>query len=113
MSVSEDGRGLLQVFGPGNRPIAVLTQATDHPGGLLQISGDDGPVANVMAGAHGGFFQLSNASGVPTVEAGTLTNGRGMVRVGPEYKCSPLKASTPVIGLPGFEDCLVGSVGGK
>jgi hypothetical protein len=113
MSVSDDGRGLLQVF-RGGSPIAVLTEAKEYPGGLLQISDSKtGPVASVSAGGHGGFFQLTNVSGVATVEAGTLESGRGMVRVGPQYKCNPIKASTPVIGVPGFEDCLVGSTGSK
>ena len=114
MSVSNDGRGLFQVFGPGQRPIAVLTQAKETGGGLLQISNNIGPVANLtVGGTGGGYLQLTNSSGTPTVDAGTLPSGAGMVRAGPTYKCSPIKAATPVIGIPGFEDCLVGSIGGK
>ena len=114
MSVSNDGRGVVQVFGRGQRPVAVLTQAKDRPDGLVQISGVGGPVAHITVGASGGgYFQLNSASGTPTVEAGTLPSGAGMVRVGPQYKCDPVRPATPVIGIPGFEDCLVGSVGGK
>jgi hypothetical protein len=113
MSVSDDGRGLVQVFGRAQKPIAVLTEALEYPGGLLQISNMAGPVASVAAADGGGYFQLTNASGLPTVEAGTRKDGRGTVRVGPQYLCNPVRPATPVIGIPGFEDCLVGFVGGN
>ncbi len=109
MSVSGDGRGLVQVFGRGSRPVAVLTQATETPGGLLQISNTAGPVANLTVGSSGGgFLQLSNPSGVPNVEAGSLPSGKGTVRAGPNYKCSPVQAATPIIAY-GIPDCLVGA----
>jgi hypothetical protein len=108
MSVADDGRGLFQVFGRGNRPIAVLTEAKEYPGGLLQISNTSVPVANLTVGkGGGGYWQLTNASGVPTVEAGTLPSGRGSVRAGPLYKCSPIQAATPVLAV-GLPDCLLG-----
>ncbi len=109
MSVTSDGRGLVQIFGKNQNPLAVLTQATEYPGGLLQIYNSSQSVANLTVGLGGaGFFQLSSKAGVPTVEAGTLENGNGLVRVGPRYTCNPIKPATPVIGIPGFEDCLVG-----
>jgi hypothetical protein len=108
MSVSDDGRGLVQVFGRGNRPVAVLTQATENPGGLLQISNTGGPVANLTIGpSGGGFLQLSSPSGVPNVEAGSLPSGKGIVRAGPYYKCSPIQPATPIIAY-GIPDCLLG-----
>jgi hypothetical protein len=108
MSVADDGRGLFQVFGRGQRPIAVLTEAKEYPGGLLQISNTSLPVANLTVGkGGGGYWQLTNASGVPTVEAGTLPSGRGTVRAGPLYKCSPIQAATPVLAV-GLPDCLLG-----
>jgi hypothetical protein len=114
LSVSSDGRGLVQVFGPGQRPMAVLTRAIETSGGLLQISNNTGPVANLTVGGTGsGYLQLNNAGGQPTLEAGTLPSGSGHLRVGPFWKCSPIKAATPVIGVPGFEDCLVGSTSSK
>jgi hypothetical protein len=110
MSVTNDGRGLVQIFGGSQKPLAALTQATEGTGGLLQIYNPSGQsVANLTVGKGGaGFFQMSNSAGVPTVEAGTLDNGNGTVRVGPLYVCNPVKPATPVIGIPGFEDCLVG-----
>jgi hypothetical protein len=109
MSVADDGRGLLQVFARGGgRPLAVLTQATDRVGGLVQISNASTPVANLTVGSQGaGYLQLTDPSGGPTVEAGTLPNGNGQVRAGPFYKCSPVQAATPVISI-GIPDCIVG-----
>jgi len=112
MSVSVDGaRGMFQV-NKNQKPVAVLTEATERPGGLLQIYNLNGPVANLTAREGGGYLQLTNASGLPTVEAGTLTSGAGTVRAGPFFKCSPFQASTPLLtyGLP---DCLVGDESGK
>lgn len=116
MSVSDDGRGLVQVFKKtGVSPIAVLTEAVERPGGLLQISNANGPVASVTVGqGGGGYWQLTNAAGLPTVEAGTMENGWGSVRAGPTYKCHPAQLSSPIplvaIGLP---DCIVGGPAGK
>jgi hypothetical protein len=109
MSVSDDGRGLLQIFGRAGRPVAVLTQAVETPGGLLQISNQNGPVTSITVGANGGgYWQLNDAAGTPTVEAGTLPSGVGAVRTGPRYKCFPAQAATPVIAL-GLPDCIMGS----
>lgn len=42
----------------------------------------------ITEGAAGaGMFQLSNQSGAPTVEGGTLPDGHGIVRVGPQFQC--------------------------
>lgn len=112
MSVSSDGgRGLFQI-NRDQKPIAVLTEAVERPGGLLQISNLNGPVANVTVREGGGYLQLTNASGLPTIEAGTLPSGAGTVRAGPFFKCSPLQASTPVLTF-GLPDCLVGDESGK
>lgn len=103
MSVSSDGRGLFQVFGRGNKPVAILTQGTETPGGLLQILNTAGPVANVTVSSAGaGYLQLTSAGGVSTVEAGTLPSGVGLVRVGPTYRCAGGRMG---LGLP---DCLMG-----
>lgn len=109
MSVSGDGRGLVQVFGGGQQPIAVLSQSVEGTGGLLQVSSSAGvPVASFTVGKGGaGYWQLTSASGEPTVEAGTLPSGSGTVRVGPKYKCFPVQAATPVMSV-GFLDCIVG-----
>ena len=108
MGVTDDGRGLVQVHAKaGGLPIAVLTQALEGDGGLLQISNSGRPVANLTVGTTGGgYLQLTNASGVPTVEAGTLPDGHGTVRAGPNYLCLPAAISGPISFLP---DCIMGS----
>jgi hypothetical protein len=110
MTVSDDGRGVVQVrLRGGGAPVAVLSQAPDRVGGLVQISNASTPVANFTVGAGGaGYFQLADPSGNPTVEAGTLPNGRGSVRAGPNYLCSPAQPATPVMSF-GIPDCLVGN----
>jgi hypothetical protein len=110
MTVSDDGRGVVQVrLRGGGSPVAVLSQAPDRVGGLVQISNASTAVANVTVGsAGGGYFQLTDPSGNPTVEAGTLPNGRGTVRAGPNYLCSPAQPATPVMAF-GIPDCLVGN----
>ncbi len=65
MSGSDEGRGMFQIF-HGAISVAVLTKGA--------------------AGA--GLLQLSNNGGSPTVEAGTLPSGLGIVRAGPQYKCT-------------------------
>ncbi|MCW5793684.1 MAG: hypothetical protein KIS97_05030 [Nitrospira sp.] len=111
LSVSDEGRGLVQVF-KNTKPVAVLTEAVERPGGLLQIFNSNGPVANVTVGeTGGGYFQLTNAAGLPTIEAGTLPNGKGTVRAGPGYRCAT--AGTPLFRGGGLPDCLVGSTGAK
>jgi hypothetical protein len=109
MSVSSEGRGLFQVFARGGgKALAVLTQATDRVGGLLQISNANASVANLTVGSQGaGYLQLADTSGNPTVEAGTLPNGKGQVRAGPLYKCLPVQAATPVLSV-GLPDCILG-----
>jgi hypothetical protein len=107
MTVSDDGRGLFQVQARnGGGPIAVLTQHTQHAGGLLQIYNAGTSVANLTVGGTGaGYFQLSDASGTPTVEAGTLTDGNGTVRAGPQYQCLPVTLSGPISFVP---NCIMG-----
>lgn len=111
MSVSGDGRGLVQVIKKtGQNPVAVLTEAVERPGGLLQISNSNGPVANVTVGeGGGGYFQLSNTAGTPNIEAGSLPDGRGTIRTGPLYKCAP--TGTPLFRGGGLPDCLMGASG--
>ena len=76
-------------------------------GGLVQISNTSTPVANFTVGARSaGYLQLTDPSGVPTIEAETLPNGNGQVRAGPFYKCFPVQAATPVISI-GLPDCIV------
>lgn len=109
MVLTDDGRGMFRV-NKGQNPIAVLTQAVDRPGGLVQISNFSGQsIANLTGGESGGYFQLTNSSGVSTVEGGTLPDGRGTVRAGPMFKCQ--SARTPLFS-GGTGDCIVGASGG-
>jgi hypothetical protein len=110
MSVSDDGRGLFQVYSPrSGSPLAVLTQAADRVGGLVQIYNEKTSVANLTVGGAGaGYLQLSDPSGTPTVEAGTLSDGNGTVRAGPTYQCLKASLSGPITTVP---NCIMG--GGK
>ena len=107
MTVTDDGRGLFQVQARnGGGPIAVLTQNVERAGGLLQIYNSGASVANLTVGSAGaGYLQLSDASGNPTVEAGTLTDGNGTVRAGPNYQCLPVTLSGPISFVP---NCIMG-----
>jgi hypothetical protein len=107
MSVSEDGRGLFQVHARGGgTPLAVLTQATEGVGGLVQIYNANTAVAHLtVSGAGAGYLQLADASGNPMVEGGTLSSGVGSVRAGPTYQCVPTPANPFINSLP---DCIMG-----
>jgi len=114
VGVSKEGRGRVQVFKPGGGAVAVMSQGGPGDGGILQVANAGGVKATLAtAEGGGGLLQLISTSGVPTVEAGTLASGRGTVRVGPFFKCSPITPSTPVIGIPGWTDCIVGSKDAK
>lgn len=106
MSVTDDGRGLLQVNAPTGGPLAALTQKLESVGGLLQIYNSGTSVANLTVGGQGaGYLQLSDPSGNPTVEAGTLSDGNGTVRAGPTYQCLPVTMSGPISFVP---NCIMG-----
>jgi hypothetical protein len=107
LTAGADGSGLVQVFQPGAGSVAVMTQ--DKSGGLLQIKNGNGtPVANVKAGPEGGgYWQLSDPSGNPMVEGGSA-EGRGIVRAGPYYRCSPVAQAVPLIGVARLPDCIRG-----
>ncbi len=106
MSVTNDGRGLLQVNAGTGGPLAVMTQKVEGVGGLLQIYNSGTSVASLTVGGQGaGYLQLSDASGNPTVEGGTLPDGNGTVRAGPTYQCLPVTLSGPISFVP---DCIMG-----
>jgi hypothetical protein len=85
----------------------VLTE--DANGGQLQIKSASGtPVANLKTSGEGhGYWQLTNAAGNPTLEGGTDEGGRGLVRVGPYYQCSPA-VGTALVGVAMLPDCIRG-----
>jgi len=106
LTAGADGSGLVQVFQPGAGSVAVLTQ--DKSGGLLQIKNGSGtPVANLKASAEGGgYWQLSDPGGNPMVEGGSA-DGRGIVRAGPYYTCTPAMG-TALVGVAMLPDCIRG-----
>ena len=102
-----DGSGLVQVFQPGGKSIAVMAQ--DKSGGLLQIKNGAGiPVANLKAADSdgGGYWQLTDPSGNPVVEAGA-DGARGVVRAGPYFECS-LGDGARTVGVATLPDCIQG-----
>jgi len=113
-SITDDGRGLFQVFMPGGIPVAVMGQGGEGAGGIFQVRTAGGLKGTFgTASAGGGMLQLVSQAGTTTVEAGTTTDGRGIVRVGPYFKCSPITPSTPVMAIPGWTDCIMGSKNAK
>jgi len=107
MTSGADDRGLVQVFHPGGKPLVVLTE--DANGGLLQIKNGSGiPVANLMTAVDGGgYWQLTDPAGNPVVDAGAEKSGRGLVRAGPYYLCSP-PVGTAMVGVATLPDCIRG-----
>jgi hypothetical protein len=102
-----DNRGLVQVFHPGGKSLVVLTE--DAHGGLLQIKNGSGtPVAHLMtAVGGGGYWQLTDPDGNPVVDAGAEKSGRGLVRAGPHYLCTP-PVGTAMVGVALLPDCIRG-----
>jgi hypothetical protein len=107
MTSGADGLGLIQVFQPGGKSLAVLTQ--DKQGGFLQIKNESGtPVANLKASTEGaGYWQLTDPGGNPVVEGG-FDEGLGIVRAGPLYRCSALAQAVPLVGTVRLPDCIRG-----
>jgi hypothetical protein len=107
MAASADGSGLVQVFQPGGKAVAVMAQ--DKAGGLLQIKDGSGtPVANLKASSSGGgYMQLTDPAGTPVVEGG-FDEGSGIVRAGPYYRCSATAQNVPLIGTVRLPDCIRG-----
>ncbi len=70
------GQGGLELYSPAGKEV-----------GSLNLKGDnlESAVFHLR-----GLFQLSDAAGQTTVEAGTSPNGVGVVRVGPMTKCVPM-----------------------
>ena len=106
LTAGADGLGLVQVFQPGAGSVVVLTQ--DKAGGQLQIKNASGiPVANLKtSGEGGGYWQLTDPGGNPVVEGGSA-EGRGIVRAGPFYTCTPAMG-TALVGVAMLPDCIRG-----
>jgi len=107
LATGSDGAGMVQVFQPGGKSIAVMTQ--DKGGGLLQIKNGSGvPISSfTTAGDGGGYWQLGDPSGNPVVEAGS-DGPKGVVRAGPYFKCSATAMMGPTVGIASLPDCIQG-----
>jgi hypothetical protein len=105
MSVVNE-RGQVVVWNPGGRvPAAVMAQSMTTAGGIVEVSNEKFGVASLSVSTHGaGLLELTNSSGQPTVQAGTMTNGNGRVQAGPSFKCAPGGAVMALAIL----DCIVG-----
>lgn len=90
---SKNSRATL-VVGQTGRPEFALFNSTHNA--IVNLAEDDKGT---------GRFQLFSAGGTTTVEAGTQANGRGTVRVGPQYKCVPANSLVPTV-----PDCIVGKI---
>jgi hypothetical protein len=99
-----DGRGVFMVRSPGTEvPAAVMTRSPEYAGGLVQLTNTTQVVVSLTAGSLGqGHLELNNQSGVPMVQAGVTTDGRGMVATQPS-RCAP---SGMGLVIP---DCIVGA----
>ena len=103
MLVSDAGAGLLQIWGGGALPLAVVGRSPESEGGIVQISNGKVPVTSLYASVGGaGRWELTDDGGTKIIEAGSLGSGRGTIRVGPNFKCIPMMMNLRV------PDCLVG-----
>jgi hypothetical protein len=100
LAVTPEGGGAFQVWGDGQRPLALLAHMVGRNAGTVQLSNGTRMFLALEAGVAGsGYLQLLNPSGEGVVEAGAGKEGVGVVRVGPKYRC---KGSAPI------PDCIVG-----
>jgi hypothetical protein len=99
---SDRGMGRVVIWDTGaNLSAAMMTRT--GTGGAIQVFNSKTNVGNLFVGpGGGGQLQLHDPSGVNMVEAGSLTNGVGVVRAGPNVQCAGTK-----MGLAN-PDCIVG-----
>jgi hypothetical protein len=123
MAQMADGRVGMGTLSPSGR-FQTLLSMDPKSGPVLYLEGEDGKglasigtwgyalynadhhiVATLGVGPHGGgVLELMDQSGVKMLEAGTTTEGQGIVRAGPLYKCG---AYPMAMGL-GLPDCIIG-----
>ena len=105
MGVFND-RGQVVVWNPGGKvPAVVMALSTDNGGGIVEVSNPKTGVASLSVSSMGaGLLHLTDSSGRPTVQAGTMPNGNGRVQAGPNFKCAPGGAVMALALL----DCIVG-----
>ncbi|HKS58056.1 MAG TPA: hypothetical protein VJS12_22355 [Steroidobacteraceae bacterium] len=100
IGVDEDGQGgILLRNDKGTRVFEA------GRGGARIYNTDEKIIAGLSVGPQGGgVLELMDPAGEKRVEAGTTTEGLGIVRAGPAFKCGP---SPQVMGL-GLADCIMG-----
>jgi hypothetical protein len=106
MSTTPDNRGEIKVLNASGKMLAAMSAQPDGNGGQLDVTNGSALVASLAARESGhGALQLNDSSGNPIVEAGMMTDGRGVVLAGPNPKCP-----SGGMGLvpPG---CIMGSAG--
>jgi hypothetical protein len=96
---------------PGGEGGILLRNAQGKPafeagrGGARIYNNDEKIIAGLSLGPQGGgILELMDPTGEKRVEAGTTTEGLGIVRAGPGFKCGP---SPQAMGL-GLADCIMG-----
>jgi hypothetical protein len=76
-------RGAIAVLNPAGQTVAEVSSRHDGRG-LISVYSAGVLVGTLTEGdSGGGLLQLSAAGGTPMVEAGSTTNGVGVVRTGP------------------------------
>lgn len=100
IGVDEDGQGgILLRTDKGTR----LFEA--GRGGARIYNSDEKIIAGLSVGPQGGGnLELMDPAGEKRIEAGTTTEGLGIVRAGPAFRCGP---SPQAMGL-GLADCIMG-----
>lgn len=82
--VGVDGKAALVAVRQGRKPRGVLAIGEDGKAALTVSNENDVQILAITQGhSGGGLLQLDDATGTPTVEAGTDAVGRGEVHVGP------------------------------
>ena len=107
IKVGPTGAGLFQAWAPGGKiALALIGRAPDNEGGIVQVSNGKSAIMSMMASSSGsGFWQLNDAGGTPMIEAGVTTDGLGMIRAGPLYKCNV------TVGMVKRQpDCILGRI---
>lgn len=100
IGVDPDGEGGILLRNANGKPAFEAGR-----GGARIYNSDEKIIAGLSIGPQGGgILELMDPTGEKRVEAGTTTEGLGIVRAGPGFKCGP---SPQAMGL-GLADCIMG-----
>jgi hypothetical protein len=88
MGSTPDKRGEIKVLNTGGKMLASMAAQPGGLGGQMEVTNGSAIVAVLSPKMTGhGHLQLRDPSGNPIVEAGMMTDGRGVVLAGPKPKC--------------------------